>query len=347
MRDPLRKLGELIDVCRSGVDDLRAVELEPLVEALKASPALTQVLQQSQQFDLALAEALHDVPAPASDFETRLLAQLEAAAQAAADATPASHDSVFLVGRDDSVVGSALATGSSEQHSTAHEGDVWEWVCDPRAQAEPHGLADQVDNSSTGSSDAVGSANFISPATGDKPVNLAMRGRRRVLRWAVTLLTVTAVVGAFVLWGDRGVTRVDDMHLAAWSPLWQQQLSEANWQRGNPPLRRFPSAKAVPGRINRWQTMMLRQLSVTGCCYDLTVSDGGAARLLVIPASDRFRLSPLPPPQPNSTQGESIACWIAGQHVYVLTFSGRARYERILRVPTTASVPRYPAAKIG
>jgi len=351
MREPSRNLGELIDICRSGIDDLRAVELQPLVEALTASPALTQVLQNSQQFDLSITEALHDVPAPASDFEARLLAKLEAAAQASADATPASFDSTLLVGRDDLAVGldlgMVLDTDSSKPDKTARGGSVWEWVCDPRSQAEPHGLANQSDNVSPSSSDAASFSESVTPAARNSAARPDVRGRRWGLQLALALLTVSSVVGAVLLWGDRGVTRVDDIQLAAWSPLWQQQLSEANWEHGSPPLRRFPTAKAVPGRINRWQTMMLRQLSVTGCCYDLTVSDGGAARLLVIPASDRFRLSPLPPPQPNSTQGESIACWVAGQHVYVLTFAGRARYERILRVPATASVPRCPTDKIG
>ena len=341
MRDPSRKVIELLDGCRAGVDDLRAVEFQPLVDALAASPALTQALQRSQQLDQAIGEALRDVPEPAADFEARLFATLAAAASAVAPSTPNTSLAGAVVGRDDPAVNPLLSPVAPELVTSGSGGVTWQWVCDPHSEPDPN------DNQREVRPESASLQPYPTLLDGGNVPARVVLGRRTWWRWTAGLLAIGAALAAFLLWGDRGVTRVDDVQLAAWVPLWQQQLVDQAWQREAPPIRRFPLAKAVPGRVQRWQTIPLRQLSVTGCCYDLTVADGGAARLLVIPASERFRLSPLPPPQPRSTQGESMASWVAGKHVYVLTFADRKRYTRILRQPATAAVPNTRTDKIG
>jgi len=69
-------LGELIDACRPGSDDVSLPEMHPLADAMTHSPDVAQVYEKSQRLDAAIARAMQDAPEPPAGFEQRLLARL-------------------------------------------------------------------------------------------------------------------------------------------------------------------------------------------------------------------------------------------------------------------------------
>jgi len=84
-QDRQRRLQELIDAARAGSDDAAHPDFALLAERARLDPTVRGLWQRSQRFDLAVSEALHDLPVPSGSVE-RLLAVLEAAA---VGATPA------------------------------------------------------------------------------------------------------------------------------------------------------------------------------------------------------------------------------------------------------------------
>jgi hypothetical protein len=74
----IRQLREQIDACRPGSDDLALPGLAELAQAAAQDRAVAEELARSQQFDKAVAAAMHDVPIPAGLLD-RLLDAAKAA----------------------------------------------------------------------------------------------------------------------------------------------------------------------------------------------------------------------------------------------------------------------------
>src|SRR5688572_4724202 len=75
----INQLREQIDACRPGSDDLALPALAELAQAAEQDRAVAAELDRSQQFDRAVASAMHEVTVPPGLLD-RLLAATEAAA---------------------------------------------------------------------------------------------------------------------------------------------------------------------------------------------------------------------------------------------------------------------------
>jgi hypothetical protein len=91
--DQDRRLRELIDAARPGVDDLADPDFALLADRVRQNPQLRRTLQRSQRLDSTIGDALHDLAVPAGSVD-RLLAALTVAAcdplEPAAAGTPAA-----------------------------------------------------------------------------------------------------------------------------------------------------------------------------------------------------------------------------------------------------------------
>jgi len=142
----LDQLREQIDACRPGSGDLALPQLAELAQTIEQDQSVADELARSQQFDSAVAGAMHDVPVPAGLLERLLAATSEAAegvpASPAPDATAVSLPVDRQRGR---ILRRSLLTGASAALVLALGFGLYLGLRPPRVVKEPE-LGGAVDS---------------------------------------------------------------------------------------------------------------------------------------------------------------------------------------------------------
>lgn len=296
------ELSELIDAVRPASDDLAQPDFARLAERSRRDAQTRAILQRSQRLDLAIGDALQDLPVPSGAVE-RLLTTLASAASASSSAVP-SPPPPATDARARKVVTSTSAGNDRPDFSS----------CEAAVKLQ------------RGAHDTPGSAH--TPTAEDASPSR----RSRFLTGALATTAVVALVGLWALqpaasqFGPHEV--LNFLHSDWLFNVDEETLVQTPIDERQPPSR-YPMAHAVSAPAKAWRRIS-DFLGRGGVAYQLR-SPAARATLYVVDvegAQDAPKVVDLPA-EPNveplnETAGKAMSVWREGKLMYVLVVWGGA-----------------------
>lgn len=306
---PQDELSEQIDAVRPASDDLAQPDFMRLAEHSRRNADVRAVLQRSQRLDLAISDALQDLPVPAGAVE-RLLNTLSSAA--AATDTQATTPDASASGVREAWDSSELSRSSATSAPPTRENDP------PDLQSRQAALKQRR-------------ASDDESRAGD-PSQESEEPHRRRTRFGMGALAAAVVVALAAWWvflpgaGEFG----PDEALHILNSDWLFNVDEAALAQtpidDRLPPARYPLAQAVSVPATAWRRIT-DFLGRPGVAYQLRTPAARATLYVVdveaaLDAPQVVDLPAAPNVPPLTTAGKAMSIWREGKLMYVLVVSG-------------------------
>jgi len=295
-----QELWDMIDAARPASDDMALPEFARAAARSRQNPQVRAISQRSQRLDLAIGDALQDLPVPTGAVE-RLLAALGTASAAGKE----PHDVLPAVNADDSTAPGRLASEVSSMTTPP----AAERTVVPRESADRQAMDDG------------------SPAPEDSPRTSRRAGRTRNSWGAMAAAVVIVLVAVMILRPHGGEYGQDKILNDDWLfTVDENEFQQTPMEKAPPARYRFDNALAV--KPTAWRPIEGLLKRPHGVAYQLR-SAVAQATLYVTDAEaglDAPRLGELPigpPPEPPvKTGGKAMSAWQQGGLLYVLVVRG-------------------------